>query len=347
MSQHAPGLRVCLIDAGRGGRVGDTVPPLIAPILRHLGVWDSFFAGGHRPAYRSASAWGRLPIGTNEYLFLGAGPAWQLDRATFDRSLVEAAIPRVARFDADLIVGCKETDDGLAISMKTGATLSARYAIDATGRTAALSRMLGAPRLTFDRLIGCVAYTQDNRIDRNELVLESFASGWWYTAGLPHGRRIVACMTDANQIRSLGLASPDSYRLLLAGTRHVGTLQDHDAPLEGPHIHPANSRRTVISASVPLLPAGDAAFAVDPICGQGIVNALRSGIYAAYAVADWLRASDERGLGRYRAWIDAACAAYRVALRDFYATEARWPDHSFWRRRHGMLSSVYGGPQAG
>jgi hypothetical protein len=34
-----------------------------------------------------------------------------------------------------------------------------------------------------------------------ELLVESFADGWWYTASLPNGRRIVACMTDADQIR--------------------------------------------------------------------------------------------------------------------------------------------------
>src|SRR4051794_28056144 len=91
LSHYAPDLRICVIDAGHGraGKVGDTVPPLIAPILRHLGLWDSFLIGGHRPAYRSASAWGGPSIATNEYLFLGAGSAWQLDRATFERSLVE------------------------------------------------------------------------------------------------------------------------------------------------------------------------------------------------------------------------------------------------------------------
>jgi flavin-dependent dehydrogenase len=105
-------------------------------------------------------------------------------------------------------------------------------------------------------------------------------------------------------------------------------------PLYGPHIYPANSRRSTIRADLPLRPAGDAAFTVDPICGQGIVNALRSGIYAAYAVADWLRTYDERQLHRYCTWIEAAHTSYQTSLRNFYAEEARWPDHLFWRRRH-------------
>jgi flavin-dependent dehydrogenase len=266
-------------------------------------------------------------------MFLGAGAAWHLDRVALERSLVEAAISRTAHFETGQIAGCRETGNGLTVSVKTGAVLSARYAIDATGRTAALSRMMGTRPMILDRLVGCVAYTRDDQVERNELMVESFADGWWYTASLPHGRRVVACMTDADQIRSLGLGSPDGYRALLARTLYIGAVRDHDAPLDGLQIYPANSRRTTIRADLPLLPAGDAAFTVDPVCGQGIVNALRSGVYAAYAVADWLQTNDERKLRRYRTWLEAAHAVYRTDLRACYATEARWSHHPFWRRR--------------
>ena len=335
LADYAPDLRICLIDAGHGGarKAGDTVPPLIAPILRHLGLWPTFLSSGHKPAHRSVSAWGALHIATNEYFFLGSDTAWQLDRRVFEQSLTEAAAARLSRFETGVIAGCRQTGGCLTVTLKSGAVLTARYAIDATGRAAALSRMMTASPVIFDRLVGCLAFAPDSQTERNELLIESFEAGWWYTACLPRGRRVVACMTDAEQIRPLGLRSAEGFRARLANTRYVEAVTNGDGPLDGPHVLAANSRLTEAQPGLPLLPAGDAAFATDPICGQGIVNALRGGVYAAYAVADWLLREDPKGLDRYRAWVHASFASYQMVLRDFYAVEARWPDHPFWRRR--------------
>jgi hypothetical protein len=141
-------------------------------------------------------------------------------------------------------------------------------------------------------------------------------------------------MTDADHVRVLGLASERGYRVLLGATRHIRAEHAPDAPLDGPYIQAAGSRVAATRPDLPLLPAGDAALAVDPVCGQGIFNALRSGIFAAYAVGDWVNSGDEQGLLRYRGWIGATYSAYRTTLCDVYAAEARWPEHPFWRRRH-------------
>jgi flavin-dependent dehydrogenase len=71
----------------------------------------------------------------------------------------------------------------------------------------------------------------------------------------------------------------------------------------------------------------------DPISGQGIVKALRSGIFAAYAAADWLR-GDASGLTRYQELAAREFAGYRRTLHRYYRQEMRWPDAPFWLRRH-------------
>jgi flavin-dependent dehydrogenase len=88
-----------------------------------------------------------------------------------------------------------------------------------------------------------------------------------------------------------------------------------------------------VDESQPLIAVGDAASRFDPISAQGIVKALRSGIFASYAVADWLRRGDPAGLRRYRTLVQREFAAYRRTLRDYYALEQRWPDRPFWQRR--------------
>jgi 2-polyprenyl-6-methoxyphenol hydroxylase-like FAD-dependent oxidoreductase len=113
----------------------------------------------------------------------------------------------------------------------------------------------------------------------------------------------------------------------------VHAVLNVSANLDDLHFWPASSQRFPTHADLPLICAGDAAFTVDPICGQGIVNALRSGAFASYAIADWILRGDDRGLRRYQTMMDREFHGYRTALLDFYAVERRWTEHPFWSRR--------------
>ena len=88
--------------------------------------------------------------------------------------------------------------------------------------------------------------------------------------------------------------------------------------------------------ALPLLCVGDAASCFDPVSGQGIVKALRSGIFASYAVADLLvprRRERRRALSLVRDV--GVLPPTGTTLRDYYALEQRWPDRPFWQRRCG------------
>jgi 2-polyprenyl-6-methoxyphenol hydroxylase-like FAD-dependent oxidoreductase len=164
-------------------------------------------------------------------------------------------------------------------------------------------------------------------------MIETFAEGWWYTAALPGGGRVLACMTDADRVRPLGLSCGEGLERLLAETRHVQQVVEISRPIDRPKIYPAGSRRLQGETTLPLLCAGDAAMCYDPVSGQGIVKALRSGIFAAYAIGDFLGKGDVRGLSRYRLMLDREFVSYREALRGYYIQERRWPNRPFWRRR--------------
>jgi hypothetical protein len=83
--------------------------------------------------------------------------------------------------------------------------------------------------------------------------------------------------------------------------------------------------------------AGDSASAFDPISGHGVVKAMRSGIFAAYAAADCLIRKDVAALDRYGAWVAREASAYEAALREHYGSESRWLERPFWRRRYANL----------
>ncbi len=334
LADFAPELRVCLIGtAVQDAGIGETVPPPVRPMLEHLGVWEEFLADRHCASYRTLSAWGSPSLNANEFLFHAWHVGWRLDRGRFDAMLRCAARGRVAASAAGRLVDFAAAGGGWRFACEDGSSGTARFAIDATGRAAVLGRSQRLRPLAFDRLVGCAAHFTHSPDHGEGLVIEAFADGWWYTAAIPGGRRVVACMTDADEARRLRVSRPEVFLRMLGETRHVRDLAAGTRLDGAPRTWPANSRRLQRNEALPLVCVGDAASCYDPISGQGIAKALRSGIFAAYAVADALRHGDGRGLARHHALTEQEFDAYRATLRDYYALESRWPDRPFWRRR--------------
>lgn len=344
LADFAPELRICLAAPESGLCVGETVPPQIRPILEHLGVWSAFAGDRHCPSYRTVSAWGGPHLLGNEFLFQTQQVGWRLDRGRFDRMMRRAATARAASHHAAKVVDLSFLDGAWRIRLGDGAAIAARLAIDASGRAAALGRRQGMRPADVDRLIGCVVEFDGAPDDGSGLTIESFADGWWYSAAVPDGRRIIALMSDADLIRSSALGGLEGWMQALEKTSHVRSTSAGATPLGPPRKVAAGSRSLTGDTRLPLICVGDAAACFDPICGLGIVKALRSGIYASYAAADYLRRADETGLRRHRALMQAEFAAYRQTLREYYALERRWPERPFWRRRRDDVGS--GAPAA-
>ena len=334
LGDFAPELRVALVDAPvvAGLRVGETLPPRVEPVLEHLKVWQAFMADGHRPSHRTVSAWGGPEVLSNEFLFQAHQTGWRLDRARFDAMLRARAAERSAHI-AGKVIDAAHTDAGWRVRLDNGAGHTARFLVDATGRAAVLARQNGARVETLDRLVGIVMLFEDAMDDGVGLLLETFADGWWYTAALPQGRRIVACMSDADLVRSLVLNRSDGFMRALGVTQHVRHAVANARPFRVPALRPAGSRCIARDTALPLLCVGDAASCFDPVSGQGIFKALRSGIFASYAIGDFLLRADDAGLRRYRRLVKGEFAAYRKTLQEFYAMERRWVERPFWQRR--------------
>ena len=173
---------------------------------------------------------------------------------------------------------------------------TARFVVDATGRAATVARRCSLRALNFDTLVGCCLHAASSSDGTEGLMIETFAEGWWYTAADPRGGRVIACMTDADRVRPLGLSCGEGLERLLAETKHVQQVVDISRPIDRPKIYPAGSRRLQGKTTLPLLCVGDAAMCYDPVSGQGIIKALRSGIFAAYAIGDLLGNGDVRAL---------------------------------------------------
>jgi len=296
------------------------------------------------PSYGTRSVWGSAETQDHAHLISPYGCGWHVDRLAFDRMFAEAAV----RAGAELRCGtalahCEWADDGrwLLRFDENVPSLRARVLIDATGRSAQLARRVGAQRIVFDRLVGIA--TLFDAVDTSHegyVLVETTPDGWWYSAPVPRDRIVTMLMTDSDLCGRANLSSLVRWREALACApatlaRVGGTV------LWGPHVYSALSqrlRRRELDA--PWIAVGDAALAVDPISGSGVVRALRSahsGVEAALALID---GQTQHIIEAYEAQCDAECTTYLHERALYYGIEQRWKEFPFWQRRAAALAEV-------
>jgi flavin-dependent dehydrogenase len=341
------GCRVVLVEQSRFDelRIGESFAPGVQPILADLGVWPQFVALRPLPSYGTRSVWGSQHAEEHSHLISPWGCGWHVDRLAFDRMLAEAArMAGATVLCGTTLVQCKWSGDrwALELSNRSAAGLNeqisqlrANIVIDATGRVARLARWLGAQRVLLDRLIGIAAQFKEIDTARGGYVMvEATPDGWWYTAPVPDEGLMVMLMTDSDLCRRGSLASKPIWCNRLKSTEATRARVAGGTPLWGPRVFAAISQRLRRPAPcTPWLAVGDAALAVDPISGSGVVRALRSARAGADAA---LALFENQALHMIEAYEVDRDLEYRTYLREralYYGIEQRWRESAFWQRR--------------
>ena len=321
-------------------RAGEVLPPHALPLLRQLQVPLEPLTSATHPAEGLASAWGSDDLIEQHHLFSGHGAGLHLERNTFDRHLAVCAATHGATvYRGAAFQSADRKPDDWQLQFSGDIVCRTRFVIDATGRRAAFARSRGVPLQHFDAL---TAYTRTfTRLPRAEhqTMIEACPLGWWYTAPLPQGRRIVSLLTDVDLGRSAGLPATDSWDNALKQTRHIAPIlrgADSIAQL----IAPASTMQLRTLGGEGWLATGDAAASCDPLAGQGITKALHSGILASYAAGDALSGHGKAALARYQGMLASHFAGFRRLHRDFHNEETRWPFHPFWQRRRSVPHAI-------
>ena len=332
------GLEVLLIDGSAADevRIGETLPPAARQVLARLGLEDAIAWPSAIPSYGNASAWGESEVRRSSFLFHPHGPGWHLDRRRFDARLCAAAEDAGAR----VVRGRRATsasrcEDGSWRLMLEGNADPVRAAavIDAGGRQARLSRALGGHRRVHDHLVGVAVSYRGRTEDGGHTLVEAERDGWWYSAQLPGRAMIVVYVTDADLCRSGRVAEPETFSRRIARAdetaRHVGGRE----PCSAPFVTSAITHRLQRDqAGGRWLATGDAAMGVDPLSASGILNALRSGEWAAHAMCNWLLGRPQAAV-EYERELDAMFTEYSDERRTIYGRERRWAQTPFWSRR--------------
>ena len=365
------GHRVLLADPRAGSpptfKIGETVPAVAAAALRDLGIAaDRIDATGAIRCTGTSADWGPGPLLQRDALADPYGHGWHLDRPRFDALLLECAreagaqvcrarvtvsaaeaearvTVSAAEAEARVTVSAAEAEarvtvraaEAQAVRVRVGSSeVSCRWLVDAGGRHASIARGLGARRERADRLVAVYAAVrvEDSDVDARTRI-EATPSGWWYSAIVASGKRVVAFLTDPDLL-DRALRTRAGFASALAATSNIVPASASVELVHGPATTAAHGARLVPAHGSRWLAVGDAALAFDPLSSQGILNALATGIGGGACVDACLRGAGTDALAAFERRLAGVWAAYEAHRADAYAIENRWPAQAFWARRH-------------
>lgn len=289
------GHSVALIDRAafpRRKACGEGILPAGVSILRELGVYEEAAMFGR--ALRGISYTTR--DGREARSFFPAGDGLAMPREVLDDLLLRraAAASCVRVFESTPALGLKCESEGVSVRLADGEVL-ARRLIVADGMSSPALKSLGVPRRWPERMRyglsarlsaieGLGDFVEVFLLDGGELYLTPLPGAGRATAALLLERRALADVARGQEaafwrlVRSHPSVAPRLLRAVF------------DAPVIGlGPLAPSTDR----CEAGPWLAAGDAAGAVDPLVGDGIGLALRSGRLAAEETVSALS-----GLGR-------------------------------------------------
>jgi flavin-dependent dehydrogenase len=306
--------------------LGETLPPESNPLLRRLGLWETFKRSGPLESPGIVSYWGYAEPLYQDFLALPHGCGWHVDRLRFDALLLEEAARAGVAVSTDSRVMnlVREGDRWLA------GDIAARFLVDAAGRNG-LRVDRPAVRQVDDRLVALtlrISHPVGRTFDLRTLI-SSCPAGWWYLAPMPDGISSAMFFTSSEEYKRLRAMPPANLAQEAPG---VAERIESGSVIESRWISVTSSVREIASGPG-WLAVGDSFAALDPLSGRGIVNALRHAPLAAQAVDGALR-SQLAGVAAFEAQVRREFTEYLLQRRLHYLDEKRWPSAPFWFARH-------------
>ena len=334
--------KTLLIDKRRteSFRVGEGLSPACNDLLKKLGLWEEFILQKHLPSYGNASAWGDHKLNYQDFLMQGNG--WHIDRSKFDRLFLDNAKKYTSDFKKDTFIQkieqFKSGDWILKLkNQNSDEWVTTKFLIDATGRSSSVSRKLGFKKIIQNRIL-CfwkIFKPSNKNTDRESLTLiEAVREGWWYTALLPSGHRIVVFFTVAKSLISKQLSKNNFFHSLLHRTTHIKSrlINYESDPKITPKASATESAYLSRLVDKNWLAIGDAGMSFDPISSQGIPNAIYSGMTAADAIGRFLNGVTD-SLDNYNLILSGIWERYEERIAALYSQELRWPENAFWKEK--------------
>jgi flavin-dependent dehydrogenase len=320
-------------------RIGETIQPPTAGLLKQLGAWESFLQDAHLPSLGVSSAWGTSDLDFTDFIFKAQGNGWHLDRNRFDKMMLRLALQNGARLFSQLQLTGALWNNGAWLLECGATTLKAKFAVDATGRARAFAKLQASNKIHFDDLHGIYTYWEKKQSAESSAsshtLVESVENGWWYSALLPDKRLAVAFMTDKAGIKDKGLKEADNYLQNLAYAPQTSRRISQYEMIGLPAVKAAGAYLSDLVAGDNWLAVGDSASAFDPLSSYGIHKALQGGINAGACIKAVLN-GNRAAINDYEHAVKMEFENFLETRFAYYQMETRWSGHPFWKCRQKL-----------
>ncbi|MBL4661041.1 MAG: tryptophan 7-halogenase [Alcanivoracaceae bacterium] len=212
-------------------------------------------------------------------------------------------------------------------------SITAKFMVDATGRSGKLLNQLSIKTKIYDRLAArCVVYHRHANNDQRTLI-ESTENGWWYSAEIPGNKHVIMYFSDTDLPEYKSIKSFQEFCKQLNKTTHIKNTVSNKLEARDPIVYSfcAQSTQAERVADDNWLAVGDAAIAYDPLSSQGIWQALLGAEMASNTIIKEFT-NNLIDLD-YVHWISSQAKEYWKLHKGFYAQEKRWVNNQFWQRR--------------
>lgn len=346
------GYAVLLIDKKffpREKLCGDFINPINWPVFRELGVEDRVLEQPHSrvTGFRITTAKGREALAA--FKSPGGEPAFGVGvrRALLDQVLCA----RAAKLGATLNLGCRigkicRTQEGWRIE-SSGKSWLAKFLIGADGRNSWVARQLGLTRAGAmrGRAIGFQSRLRFPGAVHGNIEIHLFPGGYAGVVGVGDGTITLGIAIDKAKLAYEG-GVEFLFAKVLGQNPHLKEILERSEDLgELRSVYPVHFAKRRAAVGNALL-AGDAARVSEPVTGEGVYFALRSGLLAAKTIDLALRQVSLAAVGladyerrcrktfRSRLALNSLLrfAAYRPALLD--------PFVRLSARHEGLLNSL-------
>lgn len=337
--QH--GLRTLVVERCAFPRfhIGESLLPAGNRVLRETGAWPKVEAAGFIPKYGAefhrADGSGAKKIVFSESLIPGLDSTFQVERARFDRVLLDHARELGAEVRMETTVDAIETSDGVHRATLNGpggnSTIVVPWVIDATGRETGLmseqKRTLDPSPFPkrmaiFSHFKGVVR--APGREGGNILIVR-LEGGWFWIIPIDQEKTSVGLVTTVEAFRGAREAPEGYFQRAIRGSAKLRELLSDATPTMGFHVTSDYSYFRRDLAQDRLVLAGDAGGFFDPIFSSGVYMATSGGklaadmIARAHAGGRALTRGEQR---RYTRTVKRHAAVFQKLIAAFYDDDA-------------------------
>jgi flavin-dependent dehydrogenase len=312
-------------------KIGETLPGAAIRLLHRLelgSIAQTNDVTGHCHVGGTLTAWDSATMIASDAMADPYGAGIRLDRARFDAALRQASLDGGAASHSANISTLERAREGWTVGLDDGRQITASWLVDATGRRGKLARLIGTRRRRHRALVAVYRYgrpTFNAALDRT--IIEARPNGWFYAGQLGDGRWAFGFHTSPEEAALLR-RDPARWDAILREAPGLTALLGEPRFDPGLVFRDARDGGLASPVGEGWVACGDSALSFDPIAGQGLFNALRSGMAAArYVVA---AIAGESGSG-YAAELAQVASVYTERRRALYDAQRRWPDAPFWR----------------